>query len=76
MNHEIPRLIGRLEATVEDHGRRLSKLEERRRLGVPWMELLPYAYGIAMIVGALILVATGKLTAIEAIKAFGERLPI
>jgi hypothetical protein len=73
MNHEIPRLIGRLEATVEDHGRRLSKLEERRRLGVPWMELLPYAYGMAIVAAALILVLTGKLTMIEAIKAIGDR---
>lgn len=73
MNHEIPRLIGRLEAIVEDHGRRLSKLEERRRPGVPWMELLPYAYGMAILAAALILVLTGKLTMLEAIKAIGDR---
>ncbi len=73
MNHEIPRLIGRLEATVEDHGRRLSKLEERRRPSVPWLELLPYAYGMAILAAALILVLTGKLTMIEAIQAIGDR---
>lgn len=72
MNHDIPRLIGRLEATVEDHGRRLSKLEERpRRAEIPWMELLPYAYGMAILMAAIVLVLTGKLTLIEAIKALG-----
>lgn len=66
---ELGRWIGRLEATLEDHGRRLGDLESRRsssdtnRLAA----LMPYAYG-ATIIG---LAVAGKLTVLEAIRALG-----
>jgi hypothetical protein len=48
---ELGRWFGRLEATMEDHGRRLSRLEQRRpaRASFPWKDMLPVAYGLLIL---------------------------
>lgn len=76
---DLGRTVGYLEATVteqgrtlKDHGLRLSKLEERPRPSIPWKDLLPYAYGIVMIIAALVAVLSGKLSAMEAISVLGK----
>jgi hypothetical protein len=70
---ELGRYMGRTEAILEDHGRRLSDLEQSRpssngsRLPALLVSLMPWAWG-AVVIGLAI---AGKLTVLEAIRAMG-----
>ena len=61
---ELGRAIGRMEAELQDHGRRLSKLEKRRP-PVDWKPMLPYIYGVTI----LGLAVAGKIQWSDALKA-------
>lgn len=66
---QLARALGALEATVKDLGRRVTTLERRKPEGVPWKELMPYLYGIILVIAALVAVLSGKISAIDAISA-------
>jgi hypothetical protein len=62
---ELGRWFGRMEATLEDHGRRLLKLESRRPQEVTdWRATLPYIYGVTILALAIL----GKISWAEAIQ--------
>lgn len=69
---ELGRVLGYLQARqdgqeeiLQDHGRRLSRLEKRRpHAGVPWKDLLPIAYGVTI----LGLAVAGKMSIVEAVR--------
>lgn len=46
------RALGRIEGTLESHGERLDRIETRSKPSLPYRDMLPFFYGIAVLLAA------------------------